>query len=165
MTPAMSPGNSNRATSLHLANLRRHGRVVISRVRTDLGEILDVSASGARVRRRGGAPEIGSEFDCEISSSSGPIRVRSRAIWVHRVGIDEHDVGLEFLELTPTARAALIEIVHESIARSRAADDSTRASTPSPETRAPGQPDTQPDSQRDRQSAQEPDRRPDTEAA
>jgi hypothetical protein len=90
------------------ANARRAGRVRIEDVSCSLGEVLDLSATGLRLRctRR---PEIhaGDALELELDGIDTKIRVKARIAWVRRTGLRRHEIGLEFIDPAPGTRAAL----------------------------------------------------------
>lgn len=77
-------------------------------VTSTLGEVLDLSSSGVRIRC-GRKPEFraGSELDVELNGIDGPFEVHAKVAWVRRAGLRRHEAGLEFLNLTDDARKQL----------------------------------------------------------
>lgn len=88
-----------------------------------MGEILDISASGARILRIGSSPLVGDTCEVELEDGSGVIKIDAVVVWTAHAGRDAHEVGLEFREVTPEGRAALIKVVHEAIAQARRIED------------------------------------------
>jgi hypothetical protein len=110
--PSERPGGH-----LALANLRRHGRVLCQGVVCELGEVLEVSASGMRVFTSTKPPPLETVRDLVISSAPATFSLRALVSWSTWVGGNNHEVGLEFVELTETAQRGLLDIVHAVIAR------------------------------------------------
>jgi hypothetical protein len=78
---------------------------------TDLGDLLDLSAGGARVRPRSVIPlRRGQKFWFNIQGLDDLIRVAVRVVWLKRkgwFGCLGREVGLEFVSLDAETRAAL----------------------------------------------------------
>jgi hypothetical protein len=85
------------------SNCRRAGRVRIEEVGCTLGEVLDLSATGLRLRcARRPEKHAGDELDVELDGVDGAFIVRVRVAWVRRIGLRRHEMGLEFI--SPDAR-------------------------------------------------------------
>src|SRR5690348_4425909 len=97
--------------TLTLPNARRHGRVRCADIQSSLGEVVDLSHSGARIKRkrRLGAGD-GSMVNLEIDGLDGPIRVLARVVWTRRIGFFHHEVGVLFEDVSPEIRRALVTI-------------------------------------------------------
>jgi hypothetical protein len=90
------------------ANARRHARVRIRMIRSNLGDLRDLSISGARLLCRGlFAPGRGSHVRLVIDGMDGEVEVDAVVKWGCRTGMFSHEIGLEFVEVTPRVRAAL----------------------------------------------------------
>ena len=89
------------------ARSRAAGRVRCQMTFCDLGEVVDLSAKGARVRsRRRLRLEAGQPISLTIDGLDGPIEVRGKVAWARRAGFFKHEVGVEFDELgTGVSRA------------------------------------------------------------
>lgn len=79
-----------------VANKRRHGRIKCQGVRCNMGDVLDISASGMRVRTRIKPPTSERVFAIQIEGVGEPIVVGARCVWVKRVGWFTREVGLVF---------------------------------------------------------------------
>lgn len=90
---------------------RKFGRVKVEFTKSTLGEVLDISGGGMRVRStRGFRCKLGSIVDIGIQSPEGPAVARARVVWVTKKGWRRHELGCEFLGLTPEARSMLNRI-------------------------------------------------------
>lgn len=89
---------------------RRHGRVVCQDVTCSLGQILDLSASGMRVRCKGKPPKVGVTIATTIESFDGLLFVGCSVSWVRHVGFMKNEIGVTFVALTPLMQAALARI-------------------------------------------------------
>lgn len=97
------------------ANGRQHGRVRCMAIRTSLGEVLDLSASGARLRRRRKLrSEPGSMVNLEIQGLDGSIRVLARVVWVRKMGLFRYEVGVIFEDISQQVRRALTAIARRA---------------------------------------------------
>lgn len=92
---------------------RRTGRIVCEMVECGLGEVIDASASGLRVR----GPR------CPRRWRKGPLRLRitgpndtlsidTKVVWMKRIGFRKHEIGLELLNADDDLRQALRDIVY-----------------------------------------------------
>lgn len=100
--------------------LRRQTRFATSAVRCPGGRVLDMSASGMRVRIKGGADlAVGERRVFQLDAPDGRLRVTGRVVWRRRVGWfgRSRDFGVVFVDLAEGEAAAL-----ERFAR-RASDD------------------------------------------
>jgi hypothetical protein len=93
------------------SNARRAGRVRLSSVGCTLGEVLDLSATGLRLRaaRRPDYP-AGAELNVQLEGVDGPFKVRCRVAWVKRAGLRRHEVGLEFIDPDAATRRSLADL-------------------------------------------------------
>jgi hypothetical protein len=90
------------------ANKRRAGRVRTMMVRSTLGDVLDLSATGCRLRS-GRKPRCakGDELRLTIAGLDGPISTRAQVAWVRRAGLRAHELGVHFLDPDAEARRGL----------------------------------------------------------
>lgn len=97
---------------------RRHGRIAVRDVRCDLGVLVDVSASGMRVRSRtsGMLGRIGELVTTTVDSQvTEPFEVSARVVWARRIGFRRFDAGFEFLGLDADARAGLASLARNAV--------------------------------------------------
>jgi PilZ domain len=93
------------------SNARRHGRVRCQKIESNIGEVVDLSASGARIRRRRRyVSQPGSMVNMEIEGLDGAIRVLGRVVWTRRFGFFHHQVGVIFEDVSAPVRKALASI-------------------------------------------------------
>ncbi|MCP3903868.1 MAG: PilZ domain-containing protein [Planctomycetes bacterium] len=86
------------------SNHRRFGRIRPGGVKCNLGKILDLSASGVRLKCK--RPITGDQV-VEIRGVDQSIRVLGRVVWGKKVGFRAYEIGLHFLDI-PDEAAALI---------------------------------------------------------
>lgn len=102
------------------ANARRHGRIKVDRVPCSLGVLVDISASGARIRSSNRLPDQGAVIGLTIEAPNGPFEVKARVAWSRRgswLQSMRHEAGVEFLEVSAEARAGLADLVRDSMQR------------------------------------------------
>ncbi len=84
------------------------------------GKILDMSATGLRIRHGGLLrPKKGKVVRVTLCSYEGAMRVRCKVMRVQRDGLFNHDVGLVFVDLDDHGRALLNKMARESPVTSR----------------------------------------------
>lgn len=90
-------------------NARRHGRVRAQTINCELGTVLDLSASGVRVRHKGRLKlRIGDQMAVSIRSGAFRTHVDARIIWLKKIGFRTFELGLEFVDLCPEAKKELL---------------------------------------------------------
>ena len=78
---------------------------------SSLGEIVDISASGFRVRtRQAPMTRPGGMLALVLDTPRGPIEVDVRVAWWKRVGWFRFEAGMEFETIRPEVRAAIAEL-------------------------------------------------------
>ncbi|MCA9292552.1 MAG: PilZ domain-containing protein [Phycisphaerales bacterium] len=94
---------------------RRAGRLRCLDVQCDLGTVINISASGLRVRcRHRPLLELEKAFAMDVSSTFGRFRVAAKAKWMVKRGWFKHEIGLEFVEIGPGGREILGEIARST---------------------------------------------------
>lgn len=96
------------------ANKRRHGRLRCDGLRSSFGTILDVSASGVRLKcgRRGPTP--GETIDLYLVGSERCVKFSAKCVWCKRTGLFNQEIGLEYIGMTEETRRSLMVIVREA---------------------------------------------------
>jgi hypothetical protein len=89
---------------------RRGGRVRLSQVRCSLGEVLDLSATGMRIRARRVRAEQGAMINVTIFGLTRSEEVSARVVWKRRTGWFSEELGLAFEDLSPSAKSELAAI-------------------------------------------------------
>jgi hypothetical protein len=90
------------------ANKRRFGRLRCSMAHSMMGEIVDLSAGGMRVRGKT-RPKHGEIVETTILTAQGPLVVKAMVKWTKRVRLFWFEIGLEFVELAPESRKTICE--------------------------------------------------------
>ena len=80
------------------ATRRQRGRIEQESLMSNLGPVLDVSASGVRILARR-VPK--GEVSVQLIGLGGRFELRGRVIWSHRIGLRKHEIGIEFDDITP----------------------------------------------------------------
>jgi len=81
---------------------RRHGRLRCERTACCVGQVVDLSASGMRVQRRGRPlMEVGDDLTISVlhDGDDSAITLRARVVWIERSGFRKHIYGMEFAGL------------------------------------------------------------------
>lgn len=97
--------------------LRRHGRVrTAGAVICSLGEVVDISASGMRVRCSG-RPEarVGRRINITIAGDGDPFLVAMRPVWIRKVGFFKYELGGCFEDVDESTRMQLLLIARSSV--------------------------------------------------
>lgn len=97
---------------------RRHGRLRAELLHCkQLGEVLDLSASGMRVLVKGGCQaKVDDLLSTELEFEKIRLPIQARITWVQRVGFRRHHVGLEFVNLTPELVEGLRSLARSAVA-------------------------------------------------
>lgn len=92
-------------------NARRHGRVRAQTITCTLGDVVDISASGMKVRCST-KPDLkkGEPVPMTIHGVNGPFTVPTKFAWCRRTSLFKWTAGFEFDGLTSEARTELMEI-------------------------------------------------------
>ncbi len=111
-------------------NARRCGRVRCQWTHCNLGEVLDISATGIRIKcKRRPAAENGARISINIEGIDGAFDVSGRIVWRKKVGMFRWEVGIELDEPSLEARKGLSLIARSALTNdSMAAHDRTRKS-------------------------------------
>lgn len=93
---------------------RRHERHFTDNVSCDVGDVVDMSASGMRVACRGRPPmREGQVAKMVLAFTGGKINLQIRVVWIKRKGLRRaYEIGLHFINVTPKLTAALDSIAH-----------------------------------------------------
>ncbi|GJQ29973.1 MAG: hypothetical protein HBSAPP03_18570 [Phycisphaerae bacterium] len=80
-------------------------------LRCPLGDIVDLSSTGARVRFAA-SPDVekGESFTLLVQSESQSVRVAARVAWMKRTGIRGGLMGVQFVNVRPGIAAALTQL-------------------------------------------------------
>jgi hypothetical protein len=91
---------------------RKFGRIRLSMVGSNLGEVADVSSLGARIRCQGfRGPTVNQIVTLRINGVDGMIELQARVVWARRTGLFQHEAGVEFRDPSPEAMQGLIAVV------------------------------------------------------
>lgn len=96
------------------ANKRRHGRLRCDGMRSSFGTVLDISASGLRLKcgRRGPTP--GDVIELYLTGSDRCVKFTAKCVWCKRTGLLHQEIGLEYIGMTDDMRRSLMIIVRET---------------------------------------------------
>jgi len=97
---------------------RRHGRLRCCAVQCSLGEVIDMSASGMRIlSKRKVSMQEGTLTEIRIGHPPTDIKVRVRIVWKYRRGFRQHEIGVEYDQLTPSLQSALCAVARSAAKR------------------------------------------------
>ncbi len=117
--------------------LRKAERFAGETVRCALGEIIDVSATGLRVRCAGKPPiKPGGVLPLRLQFGDGSMQLQAQVRWCKRRGLKRHEIGLQFVNLKPGMLKVLDAIARFGMA-------SAAKHLPDPPTPEPQADDTQ----------------------
>ena len=102
-------------------NRRRHGRLKTEGTLSSLGEVVDISASGMRVVRKGTMPVAEGEMfriELQIDKQVLPVDVQVRRI--RKLGRRKMEFGLEFINLSDENRMNITRLARIAAQGARA---------------------------------------------
>lgn len=90
---------------------RRHGRLACELLKCSLGEVLDISASGMRVRQKGRVHVTkGEELPIAIQFGATKVPIKVRVAWARSSGFWSHELGVEFVDITDESRKVITQL-------------------------------------------------------
>lgn len=119
---------------------RRSPRHAAEHVTCDIGEVVNLSASGARIASRGKPPlKKGQTVQMLLTGQDGAIRVQGVVTWLRRTGWRKAEVGVRFINLTPAHVLVLATLAEFGFVRPRAAGQRTSEPAPARSASSSGQ--------------------------
>ena len=90
---------------------RESGRLYQETVACNLGSVINLSAGGLRLlsRRR-----LNGILSVELWDTHQGLRLRGKVAWCRRIGFRKHEVGVEFLNITPDIAGDLAAIATDN---------------------------------------------------
>lgn len=87
-------------------------RFGVSGLSCPLGEVVDISASGMRVRFSGAAPlSKGATATIAVTNEGQSVRVTARVVWIRKGGLlRANEMGLQWENVRPGIAAALVQL-------------------------------------------------------
>lgn len=89
---------------------RNAGRVRCQDIACSLGEILDLSVGGMRVKTSSRVSRVGSGITVTISALEGEVLVPCTIQWIRKRGWLSREVGVKFGSLSPEVSKALCDL-------------------------------------------------------
>lgn len=89
------------------SNNRRHGRLLCQDVVCNLGKVLDLSASGLRIKVKQWPPKGQEPYLLLLAAGDVELRLGCVTRWRKRAGLFGHEVGVELVHVTEEQRRAL----------------------------------------------------------
>lgn len=100
--------NQPQSTSEDGRNRRRFGRINAKGLRTRLGDVADLSATGMRVLCRSKPPKAGSVLQLELSHVDGAkLPIKASIAWVRRKSMFRYEAGLNFEDVNASTEAGI----------------------------------------------------------
>ncbi len=97
------------------SNARKHGRVKSPTITCELGDVIDISASGMKVRASAKPTfKAGDVTKVTIQGINRPFAVAARFAWSRRNSLFKWTLGFQFDTLSDEARQELLEIARIS---------------------------------------------------
>lgn len=75
-----------------------------------MGTLLDLSASGMRIRTRGTMPTVGTKFAVTIQGLEESLLVECVVRWTRKTGMLSRELGIEFENVNAEIRRSLTEL-------------------------------------------------------
>lgn len=90
---------------------REHERVGAQGISCHLGQVLDISGGGMRIRTEG-PPGVATGDQCNfgVRSSRHQVSVRGLIVWSRRVGWKQHELGVRWLDASPVHVQLLLQL-------------------------------------------------------
>jgi PilZ domain len=102
--PGMAPDTTN---------ARRFGRLKVELLTSTLGEVVDLSGTGLRIRTPGKPPiKVGQEFDLQVHGLGQAVILPVKCVWIKRLGLFKRELGLQIGEMSDETRSTLTRIAH-----------------------------------------------------
>lgn len=98
------------------SNRRTAGRIRCHNVTCSYGEVLDISSSGLRIGGKRANLESGASIEFVLNGIDGPVALRAKVMWVRPASARQFEAGLELVDPTAEARAALVTLARASAA-------------------------------------------------
>jgi len=90
---------------------RNKGRLVCDFLTCELGPVVDLSASGMRVRYKGEPGfTTGESLEVVLRALNERAVVKAEITWVRQVNFEDYEIGLKFLDVNPTVGEALLAV-------------------------------------------------------
>ena len=87
---------------------RRAGRFTVRQLQCNLGRVLDLSSSGVRLLSR---RKLRGWHEITLFDKDGGVRIEAEVRWSRRHGLWKHEIGLQFLNVTPDVATKLTKLV------------------------------------------------------
>lgn len=97
-------------------NRRRHGRLHTESLTINNGIVLDLSASGFRAKLRGKLTfQQGVQASFRLRSCARELVIDGRVVWVRKAGFRKHQIGVEFVNVTPDIVQRLVDLTRDAM--------------------------------------------------
>ncbi|MBB6430873.1 PilZ domain-containing protein [Algisphaera agarilytica] len=94
---------------------RRHRRQKLHNFDSPLGQVLDISVSGACIFRKGDRPvEVGQMITLQVDTRPEPLQLQARVIRIQPMGLRRHEIGVEFVDLAEADQKRLSQLMAQA---------------------------------------------------
>jgi hypothetical protein len=94
--------SASKAPSPEIINKRRFPRFTTKVISCSLGEVVDLSAGGVRLRGKGKAPVCrGQIIPMTLFAHESQVTIKARAVHIRRVGLRTWEAGFAFVDIRP----------------------------------------------------------------
>ena len=94
----------------------RHGRLRTEKLRTVLGEVADLSASGLRLCCKGKCRvNADQQLELKLQALEEQVVVTGRVVWTSKTGFRRYELGVEFVDLTDEQKRQLLTIARTAV--------------------------------------------------
>jgi|SRR5687767_7801115 len=94
--------SASKAPPAEILNKRRFPRFTTKVITCSLGEVVDLSAGGIRLRGKGKAPVCrGQIIPMSLHAHDSQVTIKARAVHIRRVGLRTWEAGFAFVDLRP----------------------------------------------------------------
>jgi hypothetical protein len=95
---------------------RTCGRLLTEQLETEVGRVVNLSASGMRVSTRSSLKaRVGETIDIRLGEPEHATTVKGKIVWARRAGFRRHLAGICFLELGTDERSRLTRLAQNAV--------------------------------------------------
>ncbi len=110
-------GGRGAATGVMRFEKRGNGRVRTSRIRTDIGEVQDLSLTGCRIcAPKKSKFEVGQTTRIQFTAEEISLSIQATVVWVRVMTDRTCHLGLRFTEVDASRRRSLLELLRTGVA-------------------------------------------------
>lgn len=123
LNPSADDIDNGKAVDSHVAQNRRHGRVQCEMLTCQLGEVINLSASGVMVRGKGTTDHKNDDhIQLDLKCLDHKLNATARVAWLKQED-KTFCLGMEFVDLTPDQAQRIRELLPIAAAVQKVGDD------------------------------------------